>query len=307
MKSWNNVTRAGALAAAVLLVAAVDPPVHGQDREARVVRAPGVFPGHGGEIGVSVRDVEGEGATRGNAAGAPGVIIDRVTPGSPAEKAGIKQGDVVVEFDGERVRSVRQFTRLVQETPPGRRVPAAVTRDGQRITVQVEPRAADPIRLLGNLDSAPVLGDLTREFDFAFPTPPDPPPPPAPAPRAPRAPAFPMPPDIQNYMGRFEGGLGITVSSLSNQLAEYFGVKQGVLVTEVREDSAAHSAGFKAGDVLTTLNGSEVSAPSDVRQRTQRLQDGDEFTAEVVRDRKPVTLKGKFERRANRGATRISL
>ncbi len=43
----------------------------------------------------------------------------------------MKKGDIVVEFDGEHVRSVRQFTRLVQETPAGRKIQTSVIRDGQ--------------------------------------------------------------------------------------------------------------------------------------------------------------------------------
>jgi serine protease Do len=61
-----------------------------------------VLAGRGAEIGVQVVDRK-EG----------GVVIEEVRPDSPAEKAGVKRSDVIVTFDGERVRSVRQFTRLV--------------------------------------------------------------------------------------------------------------------------------------------------------------------------------------------------
>ena len=57
-----------------------------------------------------------------------GVLVDDVREASPAAKAGIKNGDEIVELDGERVRSVRQFTRLVQDTPVGRKVPVVVVR-----------------------------------------------------------------------------------------------------------------------------------------------------------------------------------
>src|SRR5437667_10734509 len=76
--------------------------------------------GRGVEIGVSVRDVDASDHARG------GVVIEEVRPDSPAARAGLKSSDVVVEFDGEPVRSARQFTRLVQETPPGRAVKMTV-------------------------------------------------------------------------------------------------------------------------------------------------------------------------------------
>ena len=53
--------------------------------------------------------------------------IETVTPDGPADKAGMKAGDAIVEFDGERVRSVLHFPRLVQETPPGRSVAAVLS------------------------------------------------------------------------------------------------------------------------------------------------------------------------------------
>ncbi len=70
-----------------------------------------------------------------------GVVVDEVNPDSPAEKAGIKAGDIVVDYDGERVRSARQFSRLVQETPDGRTVAIGIVRDGKKQTVNATPEA----------------------------------------------------------------------------------------------------------------------------------------------------------------------
>jgi serine protease Do len=301
MKTWNTAARRGALVAAVAMAVGAGTVIHGQGREERAARVLDRLSGSWGESGVSVRDVEPHDATPGKTASPPGVLIQDVSAGGPAEKAGIKKGDVVVEFDGERVRSVRQFTRLVQETPPGRQVPAAVMRNGQRVNITVEPRAASPIRLLGEVD-----GRVLRDFGGAPPAPPLPPAPPRP-PAPPAPPAAPAFPDFENFIWRSDGALGITVTSLSSQLADYFGAKGGVLVTSVRDNSAAQAAGFKAGDVVTALNGQQVSDPSDLRQRTERLRDGDEFTADVMRDKKAMTLKGKMERRTtNRGTTRTA-
>ena len=81
--------------------------------------------GRGSQLGVMVSDLD---PSTSPGAGA-GVEVDEVTSDSAAEKAGLKAGDVVVEFDGERVRSARQFTRLVQETPDGRTVKIAILRE----------------------------------------------------------------------------------------------------------------------------------------------------------------------------------
>ena len=102
-------------------------------------------------------------------------------------------------------------------------------------------------------------------------------------------PAF---PDFDTFVWRSGNILGITVGDLSEQLAQYFGTKDGVLVTSVADNSAARKAGIKAGDVITSFNGSDVTTPSDLRRRIQRLQDGDEFTLGIVRDKKALTLEG---------------
>jgi C-terminal processing protease CtpA/Prc len=95
---------------------------------------PTTLVGPGSAIGVRVREL-----TADEAKTSSGVYIEEVLAGTPAQRAGIMKGDVVIEFDGERVRSVRAFTRLVSETPPQRRVRAVILRDGSRRTVDVTP------------------------------------------------------------------------------------------------------------------------------------------------------------------------
>ena len=239
--------------------------------------------GRSGQIGVSVRDVD-DSAT---GPAKTGVLVDDVREASPAAKAGIKNGDEIVELDGERVRSVRQFTRLVQDTPVGRKVPVVVVRGGQRVTLTVAPERG----------SGWASGD-----DFAWVMPPEPPSPPA-APKAPLPPRPPQPffdgfPEFGfSYRAGGGGRLGITLEDLSDGLGEYFGVKHGVLVRSVTDGSAAAKAGMKAGDVITSVNGTAVEEPSDVRRALDRLDDQADLTIEIMRDKKPQTLKGKLEPR----------
>jgi serine protease Do len=323
MKPWKTAVRFTAAIGALLLVEGFGPAVHGQARADRTPRALDVLAARGSEIGVSVRDVDGE---RSNSASARGVLIEDVLSDGPAAKAGIRKGDLIVEFDGERVRSVRQFVRLVGETPAGRRVPAVLMRGTERVEAAVEPRAGSAIRLLGNFDGDRMLRDLGREFGDGFPFAPPPPPPPAPpspaaphapppppappSPAAPHAPPMPPAPPIPGFEWFAWGNetrLGIRMSALTNQLAEYFGAKHGVLVTSVEASSPAQVSGFKAGDVVTAFNGADVSEPADLRGRIQRMQNGDEFTADVLRQKKTLTLKGKIEGRDGRRATRVAL
>jgi serine protease Do len=288
MKTWKTAAVLAIAVAAAAIAAAVAPPLQGQTRITPKARTVQVFTG-GSRIGVSIRDVE-ESDSKAVKGAATGVIVEEVATDSPAEKAGIRKGDAIVEFDGERVRSVRQLTRLVQETPAGRTVPAVLQRDGQRTPVSVTPVDDGRFSFQG-------FDELGREFRLAVPriAPPPPPNPPAPPPAW----------NFDGLVGRSR--LGISIESLSPQLAEYFGTKDGVLVSSVSDDSAAAKAGIKAGDVITSFNGSAVGDPQELRRRIQSLNDGDEFTVSVTRDRKPLTLKGTAERPERRRTSRTIL
>jgi serine protease Do len=288
MSVWKSAALAAALLAAASTGAAFLPPAHAQ-APARAARAIEVF-GRGSQIGITIRDIEDADGKTNKMAAPSGVVIEEVKDDSPAAKAGMKKGDIVVEFDGERVRSVRQFTRLVQETPSGRKIQTALMRDGQRVNVTVEPRESDGLNVFADGKNLGLLQDFANGYAFDIPRPA------APAPPAPpKPPAPPALPNFDTFVWRSGNVLGITVGDLSDQLAQYFGTKEGVLVTSVADNSAAAKAGVKAGDVITSFNGSDVTTPSDLRRRVQRLEDGDEFTVGVVRDKKAITLKGKAE------------
>lgn len=292
MNAWKTAALAGALAVAAGVGAGHAPVVNAQKdttyalATAEPLQDVRVW-GGSGRLGMSVRDVGDDDVKRGRLGGSYGVVVDEVSDESAAQKAGFKSGDIVVEFDGERVRSAQQFTRLVQETPAGRSVPAAVMRDGQKTTVNVEPRDSWT-GARGQFDG------LFRSFDIpARVTVPRPPTPPrVPTPRVQGTP----------FLELFRSGttLGVTLGDMTSQLAEYFGAKEGALVASVADNSAAAKAGVKAGDVITAINGEEVKTPSDVRRLAQRLSSGAEFTVDVLRDKKKVTLKGKTETRQDR-------
>jgi serine protease Do len=289
-----KVSNWGALAGVVVLAGTLAPVgvARAQSRDT-LVRAFDV--GRGSRIGasVSVEDAID------NKDAKAGVSIDTVEPGGPADKAGMKAGDAVTEFDGERVRSVRQFLRLVGETTPGRSVPVVLSRAGQRVTVNVTPERAS----FGD-DFGMRYLDAPMARLAMPPAAPSPPTPPA-APRPPAlAPALPF--DLFTR-ARNTGRLGITIEDLDTQLAEYFGVKDGVLVKSVTDDSVAAKAGLKAGDVITSINGRKVYDTSDLTRALDRVESTGELTIEVSRDKKPQTLKGKLEARDSRPRVRTNV
>jgi serine protease Do len=287
-----NLLHTSALAAGFVVAAgagaAWSPVAHAQ-RTPRPHAQTRVMQWIGGEvqIGVSIHDADAGAAQ-------PGVVVDSVEEDSPAAKAGVKEGDVFTQFDGERVRSARQFTRLVRETPAGRQVPATVMRDGRSVSLSITPEGGESA-----FRYAPAwreLGDRLRSFDF--PEPPEAPEPPAtPAPPEPPAPPRVLR-DFDLWFGPSSGRLGVSVEDVTPQLAEYFGVKDGVLVRSVTKDSVAAKAGIKAGDVITSINETTVENASELRRALRRLDDNAEFSIAIVRDKKTMTLKGKLEARS---------
>ena len=294
MKSWKTVAASTALAAAATAgVTYYVPAVHAQARPPRATtpRAADIFSiGNGSRLGVTIRDVDSEDAK--GKTQPSGVVIESVDEDSPAAKAGLKQNDVVVEFDGERVRSVRQFTRLVSETPSGRSVTANVMRDGSRVSITVTPRDGSNFRFLEGEAFEALRPFATR--------------PPAVVSRPARpltTTPTPLPPAFESFVWRSSNRLGITTGDLSPQLRDYFGAKEGVLVTSVEDNSAASKAGVKAGDVVTSINGQNVETPADVRRELGRIDPGEEFSIGVVRDKKATTLKGKLTDSGDRRRT----
>lgn len=297
---------AGAVAVAVGTLVAQEPAPRPAPEPRRERPRMMMLDGRGSQIGVMAQDLTAEELTKLNGV-TSGVRIDDVDADSPAAKAGIKEGDIVVEFDGERIRSARQFSRMVAETAGGRSVKLGIVRNGQRQTVDVTPESRafswgfdsdrigrDIARGLRDIEPRlreieprmrelePQLRERFRELEprlreFRF----DPP-------------AFNFDFDWDMLPRTARGRLGIQTESLTPQLAEYFGVKDGgVLVSSVTADSAAAKAGLKAGDVITSIDGDRVRDYDDLL-RELRDKTG-EVTIGIVRDKKESTVKTTIE------------
>ena len=249
-------------------------------REEREVRRLDIAAG-GSYIGVTVREV----AQDDGAAAGEGAVVEDVRDGGPAAEGGVEAGDVVVEFDGERVRGTRQLTRLVRETPAGRSVPVAVLRDGARVTLNVTPeeRGGAWMARRPTIDVERFRGFLSN------------------------------PRDGWVWEGNFDeledipavvatavasltrrARLGIQADAVNGQLAEYFGVTSGVLVRHVEDDTVAAAAGLRAGDVITAMDGEAVDDVATLRRQLADLEPGAPFTLAVTRDGAGMSLTGEL-------------
>jgi len=197
-----------------------------------------------------------------------GLEVKRIDENSPAAKAGLRENDVILEVNGKGVEGNEQFRNLIGEMPPGSKVSLTVWRNGAKQTVSA------------TLDSRPV-----NFFVFGGPDFPDgalPPMPPMPAVPFSGGNVFPTIPGESPMVG-FEG------EALNPQLAEFFGVREGVLVRSVNPKTPAERAGLKAGDVVVKVNGTPVTTPREITGlvRSSRRK-AISFT--VVRNKKEISL-----------------
>jgi len=230
-------------------------------------------------IGVRLSDVTADEAKTLKLPRVEGAVVEAVNPNSPASAAGLRAKDVIVEFEGERVRSAMQLTRLVTETPAGRDVTMSVMRDGKKTDIHLKTEEGswfnpqfginrDQMRGIGQ-----EIGRQARDMTRTLPDLAD-------GARAGLAP---------------HGRLGASVQPLTADLAEYFGVKSGVLVSSVQKDSAAEKAGLKAGDVITAVDGRAVASASQLTAALPSGQGSHDVTLTVVREKKEMKVKATLQ------------
>ncbi|MGD0425986.1 MAG: PDZ domain-containing protein [Candidatus Acidiferrales bacterium] len=216
----------------------------------------------GGWLGVEIGEVTAEKAKELKLTAERGVVVMDVEPDGPAAKVGLKENDVITQYDGQVVEGTVQFRRLVRETPTGRPVALVISRNGatQDISVELGERSAFfEKRLKGKM----------RDFDNAF--------------------SFSMPnqdftlaiPPVDARMP----SLGINAEDLSGQLGTYFGVPDGsgILIREVRSGTAADKAGLKAGDVIVKVDGKPVRTLADLRAELRGKSDQKTVALGIIR------------------------
>lgn len=221
----------------------------------------------GSYLGVGVKEIDSDHARALNLREEYGVEVTKIEPDSPADKAGLKEGDVVLEYNGQRVEGIEQFVRLVRETPAGRNVKMTLHRGGSSLVVS----ATTALRKSTAFQFSP------EDFQHI--------PKIASLPDMPRA-----------FMSWRSSILGVEAESLESQLAEFFGVKQGVLVRSVLKDSAAEKAGLKAGDVITKVEDNKVATPREVSSAVRSLKAAKKaIPLTIIRERREMTLTVNLE------------
>lgn len=212
-------------------------------------------------LGVNMQELDAEILKGLDASVKKGVLVTEVVDGSPAEEAGIEDGDIIVAFDRNDVESPSGLKKLVEESHVGDTVRVKVIRNGDPQVIKV------------------TVGQRPEEDTWA---------------EAPEA--FHWIGDGKDLftMNQGRGRLGVKIADLNAGLAPYFGVNEGegVLVLGVVEGSAAEKMGIEAGDVIVKVQGEKIGSTDELTGAVAGLESGAKIDVSVVRSKKDVTLQG---------------
>jgi len=221
------------------------------------VTNPGVAgPKGGGFLGVYLADIDDELKEAIDYMG-DGAYVENVADDSPAEKAGLEAGDVIIEFDGQKVKDSDQLRQIIGEAAPGGKVKIMVIRDGKKKTLKAElgeRKEVDKKMIIMSSGGKKMKHMFRQDCDMI------------------------MSCDVNR------GFLGVKLQDMSGQLEEYFGVKGGALIGEVVKDSPAEKAGLKAGDIIVEFSGRRVDDDKDLKYFIGKTEPEEEV--EVVVNRK---------------------
>lgn len=190
-----------------------------------------------GWLGVKIQSVSEDLAESLGVAGNAGALVSVVTPGSPADKGGIKSGDVILKFDGKDVTTMRGLPKLVAQAPIGQTVDVEVQRGGGRMTLKVE------VGRLEDEESQPSPAAGSQEQKKEEPA--------------------------------AEVIAGLTLTPLSDELRAQLGLEarlKGLIITKIDPDSAAAQKNLRVGDVISEAQQEPVQSLADLQRAIDKVR-----------------------------------
>ncbi len=189
-----------------------------------------------GWLGVRIQQVTPDIAESLGLHEADGAMVAGVNHGGPADKAKIKNGDIILKFNGQDVKEMHALPRIVADSEVGQSVPVVLWRDGKELTVQA------------------TLAEKPDDTQVAAATPG-------------AKPQGPKPTEIS--------GLGLKLAPIDQEAKDKYSLgadQKGVVITGVAPDSPASERGLKPGDVIVEVQQGAVATPADVQQRVDAVR-----------------------------------
>ena len=190
-----------------------------------------------GFLGVQIQSIDEDLAQSLGLEEPHGALVAQLTADSPAEQAGIQQGDVIVEYQGQPIETLRDLTRAVADTDPGASADVVVWRDGERQTLEVEIAQMPGEEQQVAANEQPDGGSDTPRLGVAVAE---------------------LTPEARQQLQLDQG-------------------TKGVVITDVMPGSPAAEKGLQAGDVIVKADRAEVADPQAVVDAVEKVAErGDE-------------------------------
>jgi membrane-associated protease RseP (regulator of RpoE activity) len=219
-----------------------------------------------------------------------GALVENVVDDSPADKAGLKEGDVIIAFGGDVVRGPARVTQKLRSSKPGDKVNFDVRRDGrvQKLTVELGERSFSAWKVrsgdLGQLDENQQreLEKTLKGLDEKLPE----------LGRIGKMQLYSPGRRGMFYFGRHKPLLGVEMIDTTPELREALGGTKGagVLVGKVLAGSAAEKGGVRVGDLILSVDGEKIADPGDLGEAIGK-REGKAIDLEIVRDKKTTHVK----------------
>jgi serine protease Do len=203
-----------------------------------------------GWLGVMIQDLDQN--TRdamGLSGDTKGVLIGDVFKGQPADRAGIKRGDIVTSVSGKAVESPNELRNAIAAIHPGEKIPVELLRNGRKTTVQVTLTGRDAKKTQSTLTSGTSPGE--------------------------------------GESGDAAEKLGIKVGNLTSKQYDDLGLDQnvkGVIVLEVDQSSPAAEQDLRQNDIILEVNRQAVASVKEFKQATKSIKAGDSILLLVLRE-----------------------
>ncbi len=242
-----------------------------------------------------------------------GARVTHVVDGSPADEAGIRAGDIIVEFDGRVIRGPVGLTRRIHDSSPGDRAAIVVVRDGrqQRLEAELDERAntyrtyltpfgdvaevlVDPrlgkdfakqleeLERLKGIDATELSERFGQLFEKQIPF------------VVPQVLDCDEEDDCMYFGFRAQGRplLGVQLVETTRELRRHLGGSEdaGVLVSKVLSGTPARQADIRVGDLIVSIAGEPVKSSADIRRELEDKR-GETFDVEVIRDNESMRIE----------------
>lgn len=221
-----------------------------------------------------------------------GALVVNVVEDSEAAKAGIKEKDVVINFDGQKIENAKELNDIVEAIKDETTVKMTVLRNGTKQSLEASLKKS-----AGQTYSFSTSGD--DDFDWHFSN--------DPLWISEGGDHDVIIKKMKDGMVEISGSggkggfLGVEAKSLSEQMLEYFEVEHGVLIENVVKESAAQKAGLKAGDVITQIENRKIKDYNDLVRTVNFFNPAEKIKIDFVRKGTKKSVQATLEERKHGG------